>query len=635
MRKMLLSHLFVFFILTPALAQLDFRVKAANIILTNGESPTELIIENSTKHIKGVLVNRGNGLTEFRQIQRLNDSTFVIGYDTLTFRGTAQDLQQVTNVGKTTTHYINADGGYYQRNIPLLVATDSLLRLGYHAGESNTTGGGNTAAGNGALQNNTTGSNNTAAGYHVLQQNTTGYNNVAIGVTALMANSSGSGNVALGRDALISNTTGSNNVGVGTSALGANSTGSENTAIGYQAAVNYTGNDITAIGGNALANNTTGQFNTALGQSALNYNVTGSQNTAVGSGVLYNISGNDNTAVGKGAGSVTSASGSETLRNTAVGSGALGNVNGNQNTAVGADALGTNSGFNNTAVGDSALYAANTGALNNTAIGKNAGANIANGINNIAIGSLAYVPGANDSAQLSIGNLLYGTGVNGIENTISNGKVGIKTKTPAYELDVNGKLGVRTMDSISATTNMLCQDPITGEIKKAAFSKPQSFIQTATTVVNATDAETTLIGAGTGSLVIPASAWFAGKSFRIVVRGGYSTDSNNPAYLSFTIKLGTTIIAQTGGMYVGAGKIDVPYVIRADLTCRSTGASGSVLAMGLLRSTSGFVNTIDNGASAATVNLSVNQTLNITARLNDDSAGNSISAYIVTVEAIN
>ncbi|OQP63184.1 hypothetical protein A3860_25170 [Niastella vici] len=634
MRKLLLSLLFVLFILTQTIAQNDFRVKSSTIVLTNGSSPAELIIENSTKNIKGILVNRGNGQTEFRQAQRMNDSTFVIGYDTLTFRGTAQNLQQVTDAGKTTTRYINADSGYYQRGIPLLVATDSILKLGYHAGESNTTGGGNTAVGNRALQNNTTGRNNTAFGYQVLQLNTTGSGNVASGWQAMVYNTSGSGNVGLGRQALGGNTTGANNVAIGMAALGGNSTGSENTALGYlTAGFNTTGSGITAIGREALEYNTTGVYNTAVGAYSLYTNASGGRNTAVGLGAAKTTYGSDITAVGCGAVNYFSGNGGLN-RSTAIGSGALSGGVGDQNTAVGAGAIGQYGGPNNTAVGDSALIAARNWTYNNTVLGKNAGANIT-GAYNIAIGYRAYVADANDSAQLSIGNLIYGTGVKGTDTTVSNGRIGIKTKTPAYEMDVNGKLGVRSLDSISDAVNVLCQDPATGEIKKAAFGKPQSFIQTATNVISGTNAETTIISGGTGSLVIPASAWFAGKSFRIVVRGIYSTSATNAANLIFKIKLGNTVIAQTSGIFLRHGITDIPYEIRAEFTCRSTGASGSVFAMGLIRNDGEYVSTIDNGTSAATVDLSVNQTLNITATLSDAAAGNSLSTYIVTIEAIN
>jgi hypothetical protein len=57
--------------------------------------------------------------------------------------------------------------------------------------------------------------------------------------------------------------------------------------------------------------------------------------------------------------------------------------------------------------------------------------------------------------------------------------------------------------------------------------------------------------------------------------------------------------------------------------------------MGIIRNDGEYVSTIDNGTSAAAVDLSTDQTVSITAKLSDDSAGNTVSAYIVTIEAIN
>jgi hypothetical protein len=168
-----------------------------------------------------------------------------------------------------------------------------------------------------------------------------------------------------------------------------------------------------------------------------------------------------------------------------------------------------------------------------------------------------------------------------------------------------------------------------------AAATKQSFCQTATTTVAATNAETSLLSSGTGSLTIPAAAWFAGKSFKISVRGVYSTSATNPAGIRFTIKLGSTIIAQSPSIFLGSNKADVNYEVRADLTCRSTGASGSLYTMGMFFSNDDKFGKIDHGTAAATVDLSGNQTLNITATFSDASAGNSISAFIVTFEAIN
>lgn len=238
-----------------------------------------------------------------------------------------------------------------------------------------------------------------------------------------------------------------------------------------------------------------------------------------------------------------------------------------------------------------------------------------------------------DAGPLAFGKSAY-MGGNEFARFLNNGNFGIGTQTPAYKLDVNGKLAVRTIDSTASAANMLYQDAATGEIKKAALPVTQTFAQIATATVSG-DAETTLIASGTGSLTIPAAAWFAGKTFRIVVKGFYSTDVNNPAGIGFKIKLGSTVIAQSTGTWLGTNKIDIPYELVVDMTCRATGASGSLFAMGTFNSGDQHLNNINNGKNATAINLSNDQTLNITATLSDGSAGNAISAFIVILEAIN
>jgi len=184
---------------------------------------------------------------------------------------------------------------------------------------------------------------------------------------------------------------------------------------------------------------------------------------------------------------------------------------------------------------------------------------------------------------------------------------------------------------------VLCHDPVTGEIKKtAALSVPQTFVQTATVTVSGTDNETTLISSGTGNLTIPAAAWFAGKSFRIVVQGAYSTDADNAARLTFTLRLGSVVIAQSAGIFVGYGKTDMPYELRAECICRSTGASGTIYSTGIITyDEAGNITALNDGTGTATVDLTASQTLNLTVKLSDDAAGNAVSAFIVTMEAIN
>jgi Chaperone of endosialidase len=134
----------------------------------------------------------------------------------------------------------------------------------------NTTGGENTAVGNGALLENTTGTNNTAVGRGALPDNTTGESNTAVGDGALLSNEDGNGNTA-----------------IGLSALALNTDGGGQTAVGYRALRNSSANGQfcfgnTAVGFNALEASTDGCSNTAIGGAALGSNTTGSNNVAVG-----------------------------------------------------------------------------------------------------------------------------------------------------------------------------------------------------------------------------------------------------------------------------------------------------------------------------------------------------------------
>ena len=194
--------------------------------------------------------------------------------------------------------------------------------IGFDALAYNTTGSENTASGLQALFSNTTGIYNAASGYGALASNTTGYDNTANGSLALVSNTTGYENTASGFEALYFNTTGVENTANGEPALYSNTTGSGNTASGFEALYsNTTGNGNTASGESALFSNTTGGGNTASGYSALASNTTGGYNTAVGNSALQsNQTGSELTAVGYNAGNSSSAQVSDA---TALGANAI------------------------------------------------------------------------------------------------------------------------------------------------------------------------------------------------------------------------------------------------------------------------------------------------------------------------
>lgn len=66
------------------LAQYVYTINADSVKITNHCDTAELIIENHTQDTLGFLFNKGRGRTEFRKaLQRLNDSLYLIGVDTL------------------------------------------------------------------------------------------------------------------------------------------------------------------------------------------------------------------------------------------------------------------------------------------------------------------------------------------------------------------------------------------------------------------------------------------------------------------------------------------------------------------------------------------------------------------------
>jgi hypothetical protein len=60
-----------------------YTIKADSVKITNTCDTAELIIENHTQTVPGFLFNKGRGRTEFRRISQFNDTSVVIGGDTI------------------------------------------------------------------------------------------------------------------------------------------------------------------------------------------------------------------------------------------------------------------------------------------------------------------------------------------------------------------------------------------------------------------------------------------------------------------------------------------------------------------------------------------------------------------------
>lgn len=620
-------------------AQNTFDLKADSVLISNFSKPAELNLENSTKHVKGFLYNKGNGRTEFRKVIKLNDSTFVFGGDTLVMAAASAVDNGLSNSGGRVQlgQSVGAAGNPAvltdNREIPMngfdirfkdigkgnqgtikfiadsakprkLEWIDFLTTKGDTAGIINLTPQYDVLIGyraGGETLSATQGANTfigRLAGTHV----TTGFSNTGVGNSSLYSVTTGESNVAMG--GLNNLTTGNNNIGIGFTAGAGIRTGNSNIAIGGGSAA------LAPMQTMQVGNNNIGIGDGTLGTS-VSPTIGFSNNVAIGVGAIQQqLPGNSNVGIGYRSGFSTRF--------------------GSNNVSVGASTLS-----NGTVIGDSNVVVG-TG-ITNTSFGSN----------NVLLGSNINVTG-NISNSVIIGK--------GITNSKSNvvrlgrqdqhviiGATG-DIADNGNQVQINGTASVSDtlkLTNLQAKPASTDYKPLVadagGNVFKADWpgaSTKQTFAQTATATVTS-NIETTLMAAGTGSLTIPGGSWVVGKSYKIVVRGVYSTAPANPANYVFKIKLGSTVIAQTASVFVGSSKTNVPFELRAELTCRATGASGSVFTMGTVYTADGSTDNINNGITAATVDLSTDQTLDITVKLSDSTTGNGISAFIVLFEAIN
>jgi len=166
-----------------------------------------------------------------------------------------------------------------------------------------------------------------------------------------------------------------------------------------------------------------------------------------------------------------------------------------------------------------------------------------------------------------------------------------------------------------------------------------AFTAMATVTIANTTAETTLIGSGVGSLTLGANVLMPGKTLRIRCQGYWSSDLLAAGTMRWRVKLGSTVVLDTAVFTPIGGVTNLLWQLEATITCRATGASGSVFAQGLVehQETAGIsfptrtmVNTATN-----TIDTTAAQALDVTFQWGSADADNTISCTNVSVETLN
>ncbi|HKU18064.1 MAG TPA: hypothetical protein VJP80_02210 [Candidatus Saccharimonadales bacterium] len=106
----------------------------------------------------------------------------------------------------------------------------------------------------------------------------------------------------------------------------------------------------------------------------------------------------------------------------------------------------------------------------------------------------------------------------------------------------------------------------------------QSALFTATATVNNQNstAETSLFGTGVGNKTLNTNFLVPGRTLRLSLSGLLTTAASPPTSV-FKVKLGATTICTTGTLTLPANMTNRLFSITATITCRTSGASGTVL----------------------------------------------------------
>lgn len=232
----------------------------------------------------------------------------------------------------------------------------------------------------------------------------------------------------------------------------------------------------------------------------------------------------------------------------------------------------------------------------------------------IAIGQATR---AQDSS-IVIGRLIWGTGINQIivDTTPPNSSAAIQYNTNNLIQIGNG------------THTQVQIGPFDLSNPTAGF-----FMQTANVTVANTAVETTIVGAGTGSLTIPANRLRQGTTIRIRARG-IIADTATPT-LDLRVKIGATTFCHTGPIALTALAGTHGWVLDSEITVRTTGAGGTAIGQAIMNINSGILIDMDttNTATSA-LDTTAAQTVNVTMQWGTAAPANTLTATHLTMELI-
>ena len=263
-------------------------------------------------------------------------------------------------------------------------------------------------------------------------------------------------------------------------------------------------------------------------------------------------------------------------------------------------------------------------------------------VSGAASGTVTFTPANNHSAGWTIESATDGVqeaisvlaplGINQVwvpsGTTTLNANVSFMGKTNVVLALSNG-LTLAGSGTLPATGTQTYVVDYRTAVNQGRYQLPV-FSQTASVTVGNTVTETTLVGAGQGSVTLPANFFIVGKAIRMTMRGVVS--STGGPNITVKVKLGATTILTTGAV-AAASATDDGFVLDALLTCRTVGATGTIFSQGSFQELIVAGNIMDMAnTAAATIDTTGTLAIDVTVEWGAAAAGNTITATNFIVE---
>ncbi len=164
---------------------------------------------------------------------------------------------------------------------------------------------------------------------------------------------------------------------------------------------------------------------------------------------------------------------------------------------------------------------------------------------------------------------------------------------------------------------------------------PGLFTQTSDVTVTATTTESTLIGSGVGSLIVPANSFNVGDTFRLTVKGIISAHNNDT--FTFKLKSGAVILATSGAITMPTVTAKV-FEITSDFVIHSIGGVGvaEIVTAGSFCYNKDSSNAFEGQdfltTNNSTFDTTIGNTLNLTVQFSSTNVNNSMNTKIVILE---